>query len=110
VKHKLTPEDHVRTIGAFSNYITQRHKLKRDFAVFSVDSSDPKKLRVLKDDQSLSEGETYYVIENAKLEKVSQKIERKAKKGTSLFHFNSTLLQCFFIFGNLLFQPNSEEN
>jgi len=83
VKHKLTPDDHVNTIGAFTNLITQRHNLKSDFAVFSVDSSDPKKLRVLKDDQSLSEGETYYVIENAKLEKVSQKIERKAKKDTT---------------------------
>jgi hypothetical protein len=78
-------------VGEFSNLIVQRHNLKSDFAVFSVDASDPKKLRVMKDDQSLSEGETYYVIENSKLEKVSHKIERKAKKGFAIIYTQSNI-------------------
>eukprot|EP01122_Echinamoeba_exundans_P003235 TRINITY_DN13364_c0_g1_i1.p1 TRINITY_DN13364_c0_g1~~TRINITY_DN13364_c0_g1_i1.p1 ORF type:complete len:869 (+),score=301.52 TRINITY_DN13364_c0_g1_i1:179-2785(+) len=84
VKHRLRVASTDLTVSKFSGLVRQAHKLPSDdFAIFSYDNNDSK-LRIVKESSPMREDETYYVIENSKLDKIYKKIEDKVKKNATM--------------------------
>jgi protein-tyrosine phosphatase len=67
------------TVRTFSSILKVHHKLAQDFAVFMFDLAE-NRLRVLKDTTQMDGTQVYYVLENARIDDLYRKVEKRVKK------------------------------
>jgi protein-tyrosine phosphatase len=77
-KHRVRVqgEASVRNLSAI---LRIHHKLTQDFAIFKFDLAE-NRLRVLKDSALVDGSQVYYVLENARIDDLYRKVEKRVKK------------------------------
>ena len=77
-KHRLRVQGIV-SARAFSSILRVHHKLTHDFAIFMFDVAE-NRLRVVKDSTLVDGSQVYYVLENARIDDLYRKVEKRVKK------------------------------
>lgn len=67
------------TVRSFTMVLKLHHKLNHGFAVFTFDLAE-NRLRVLKDTTAVDSSTVYYVLENARIDDLYRKVEKRVKK------------------------------